>query len=1250
MALPKSKVTNAFVRPDNQALRSIAEQAVPGTSQLVPELQERLRGAQGAILDTGISPMEEALQREVPNLNIPEQEIPTDETAFEGVDPSVIAGQQQIESQLAPKPISSVMDETGRLIPSNIKERIAQTRALEAEGKIVTKASLSSRETEAPAYELFEDTDVGVLEERREALFDDFQTDVFITSDNRKLPAGNLAVAVAGPNTDMNQFAIALDIGMIDEINSLNQMGLEQQNFAEEDTSLFREGYSSSFFDPLNYNKGTRESESIGQVKARLIAEDDNDLIETDQYAFINNTATRMVKRAMDLVGAEASIDPDDRSFSELGEYLIQRAIDRGDIGLYSFTQGETGKKYYYLQIESGKQNLSRLTSIVSEAVNPNKLYVRIGSPVPTSYRGDLDPGYSLTKDRNSVLLKDGSKVSLSEAVLSQNGGVGRLVDDEIFIIVEALMQQEDMKYFKLDESAQKETYQKAYEKKFAKEIAAGTQENIAAERASIAAQRIADRSFKTALTKARSDLMLLKSRLDDKTPDGQQKMKFAEWGISQINNRIQEISRDMQSDSKAVIRAADSFAEKAKIKKASTSNSKEQADKLKNIIRVGEYRSRNGMKALEMFSKLPASEQQEMSAKAMWAGTFIKLMQESQDPGLPPYVYLKGMSPLAPNTKRMTPYDLLTYYADNEKLIMDKLGSWGSEVNGWVKDPTKLPVSDARTPWQKEVLSRGELGYYISNLLDAYRYNQAPDGTVLTLKGMYEIDANNSNVAIKALKTGNLKAASTLGFAVGDQQSPEWYDTMQNPDSFYRILSNNLPNVISKAFNDSDKAIALNNFVQAIVKSGKEKDLTRDSVVAGFYGLHPKVNVNSVRKLLRTFEGPATTHLINNGPYNSSREAIEDLLSVLGYNFDEVLGNISTSKTLKQLGSVIAINGNYNPEIETDIGDIIKAQVAELMPEELKDMAYEVVTNGKLKARPTYATYVDHKGVTQPSLVSRNRIDDSSRRFTIDADGKLKDISKHPGARFADSIDAVTTHTQDAALEKIAITAANSFRSVPLPNISIHDANKLNAVSFINHWIAYNMVAVPSLLKQETSYNKIYQVAGKTIEELREKVKRRKKKGQNINVGTKSSKHRALFNIFDYHLEYSKSKTDDLYKQMKGTKQYENKEANRKYIMQELLPIASANGWVPKDPSSAQYKKFQEEGKDPMEYRANAQVTPEQFEKLLDVALKLQGFLDREGKLGNAPIAKTLSRWNKAQKNMIAEVDQGRYTSNTQN
>jgi len=1173
--------------------------------------------------------------------------------------------QQQVQRKQAAeqRPLTEFKPEEGAFaMTENVNKRLGELSQSIEERDLTTKDSLLAQQgvevkNQSPFAEISRG-EVSDIFNRSQSLANEMVNPESIAltepKSGQSATLGQLTNVVLGSQADTQTQAMALDISMLTELLDINSMNLRNQN----KTSAVQEGSMEDALDALRYsqtydpaeNLGVKEDKGVGEVKA-MLNPDAKEGIDINQYKFIHNAARKLVSRAQKMLGlTPKDLEENASNEAELGEYILQRGIDNGDIGIYSFTDSASGKKYYYPQLIQQGLAASKAARSISIAANPSNEVIDLGSTTPTNNLGIVGE-YQFDRKKGTVIKRNGQELSPSEVTLALNGGVGRVVEPELLSIVQKLFDMGDAAYFKNDEVDYKKTYNENYNSNLAIYRKLGYGEEQAKAKADAAARRIADTAKETKLQKTRNDLQLLINRLEDTDSEGNQLIKYAEWSISEVNNRIQEISRDMQSDSKDVIRAADGFAEKAYIQRSAKlidpARSKMLADKFRNIVYLSPVQMRNGEKALEMFNSLPEAMQVEINTKTMWAGIYLKLAGKSA----PPYKYDKFYTGNA-NTKRMSPPQMLDYFSQNEKLIMDTLAGYGSVVNGWVQGTNTIPKPEDRKGWEKDVLERGELPYFISNLIDINKYAQAPEGANIKLMGMYEIDANNSNIALQTIRTGNISSA-TLGFMIDPKDPAEWYNTDKNPDSFYTILSDNLADVIDVTFNDEDKASALKGFIANILDSGGGKNLTRDSVVAGFYGLHPGVNVASIRDILTAYSKEAETYLVKSGVYKSvfDSDLMNDLLDTQGANFNKVLGKLSINRVVKQIGSIIALNGDFDPEIVTDMGEIIKSQVGELMPDYLEDVAMEEATGGRLTARPEPSYYIDPKGNKNMTLRVASRIDDRKERTTVDVDGNVKEIHKEHGSRFMDGLSAIITHTMDAALEKLAIMAQNKGRAISSP-ISIHDANKLNAKSYTQHWISYNMIAIPSLAAQTDIFTHLYDKAIQSLEQLNQIESQAEKDKVNINIGTESSKHRSLMNILDHTAEYEAFKvipSEEEYRAKGRNSKARLHDINERKRYRDLLKIASDNGWISQDERTKVYQDIRANGGDPLEMRKYLAVTPAQFRTLIEIIKEIQGFKPREG-YQRSPVNMAINEWtNKAQAN-LKHLKSGRFLSNAQN
>jgi len=1025
--------------------------------------------------------------------------------------------------------------------------------------------------------------------------------------------------------------------------------------------------------------RGTYEGRAdVGEIKFRIFDENDN----PESYRHINDFTKGLVRRAKKmLIGPNANVEVNNDIGQDalLGEYILQKAIEEKVLGIYSYRDSRSGKLFYYVDLVNPDNNPAITAHKMSTIIDPTQEITKLGQPTPTTPVGEVG-NFQYSKTKDSVLF-EGDKVPLDQYVLSLMGGVGRVVDERIMTLLDLLMSnvQSELsrEYFKLDSRQVEKTKRNAFKRRFSqlRRMTDLSPEEIS-ELAKEYAQQEAEKALSISLQKKATEIGLLKNRLADTDTEGRQKIKYAEWLISEINNRFQERSRDMQSADKDTTRMADNFAEKARIKVSinDTIETLAQAKKLRNTLFVSDVVSKNGRKALkEWQNNYTAFERQEIAAKIMWATTYIKLMQDSKM-AIAEHTYFNGEK-IRPNLKRMTPDEVLKYYADHdsdngENLILAKLAEYGNEVNTWI-ETKQLPefqmgevIQENTKPvkdWRVTVFDRGEMGYYITNLLDAKKYMDAkkqlansgnPDGSVyIELSGIQEMDSNNSNIMIQALQGGNIDAASTLGIAFGKNSYDikRFYDKFKSADSFYNVLADNYINVILKQFpNDVEKREAmLDFFKEAIQEVGGPKPVTRDIVVSGFYGLWPGVNLGSVEELI-AIAPSAYNNLIKKNTFGDEISIKEEILGLQAANFQSILGEISVASDAKKLGVLIAMNGDFSPNFLTQTGAIIKSMLEELTHDYTRTLSHgadldRIIGSGVKK-------YIERNGRLEPIVNRRKTIADSQTRFTINVNNEIIDISKKPGYRFADGIAAIYTHTLDAYLEKVALLAQNEGRKVPMPNISIHDANKVNAVSYVDHWIAYNMVAIPEILMYQTDDNPnapkfdnkpfLLLIADKALkvknqlDDMANKAIADNKKGGNVkfNIGTDSvNQFRVIQHFFDREYEYLSEEVletlvADQETEFKGDplnpyKSSVQRKFDAKGVPSDVrasqenkakwLQEAAELGWIPSNPDHPKYQSLYDSN-DPdkvIRMRQNNSVSPEAFKRLIELAFKIQDF-----------------------------------------
>jgi len=962
--------------------------------------------------------------------------------------------------------------------------------------------------------------------------------------------------------------------------------------------------------------KDTTNEDILGKVESGELA--------INQYEPIFNQAVAITREAKKILSKTIVPEEEDTYGRDaiLGEFFLKQMIDRGEAGVYSFLDPRSKTKKYYVDIipsDKGDKHIAETGYDMSYALDPTSEFVQLMSTVPTTSMGRIDA--TKWKPGKQTVLKKGSQetITVDEAVLSLLGSVARVVNPNMQTLLVNMFKQQDTtlgkEYFKLTDEDIEGTRRNAFERNLFKFLQQGDTEEEATRKAEQAALDEAEASKKIALQMISNELGLLNKRLNHKDMSGKQVMKFAEWLISAVNHRIQEASRDGQSSQKATIRMADGFAEKAylTVDPAKMTDNKDLADKLNKILYYSPIRSKNGEAALEELFKLGDSTLQEMNTKIMWAITYLKL-----SPTAPAHTYFNGEVSEIPNIKRMTPDEILKYYADHEPTIRSELGKYANEVKQWVT-PGGLPPLDTfpEKSWQAKVLERGEVGYHVTNILDIDKYNKAlASGSRerIELQGIMEMDANNSNIAIQAVMGGDLQSAKILGIAfdMTSTDLKEWMDTTKrsftgdtkNPDSFYIKLADNYKHIIPKQFSDTDRSEAMKDFFLNIIdKKNNIKTMTRDLVVSGFYGLHPSVNRRSVKDLLITF-GDDYQRAMKKGGYKSEEDFIDDVLKVQGANFNSILGSISIAKDAKYLGALISLDGDFDPSFESYTGAIIKSMVNEL------GVASSSTVDSKLapfigKHEPLLRRNKEGKFV--PVLGRNKTIADAQERFVYTEGGKsVKDVSKTPGHRHGDGIAAIQTHVTDAALEKMALLAQNKYREVAMPNIPIHDANKVNGVSYLQHWVSYNMIAIPSLLKEKPLLEKIYDKAAQTRKRLKKQVK--EANGRPIFIGDSGQgKHRALMHLFDYMWKYNKPDTQS----EDPDNAVDNFSNKRKAVIQKVLDEAAKLGWIPLDNDHPKYAAMRKNmsSEQIKNERENKTVSPKAFDELIDLAFELYGF-----------------------------------------
>jgi hypothetical protein len=997
------------------------------------------------------------------------------------------------------------------------------------------------------------------------------------------------------------------------------------------------------------------------------------------EYGLLHTQAADIGKSMLRMVGAkDPDSDPSNQAYyAALGEAMLQQAVDSGEAKIYAMTD-KVGRKRYFAQLtprqDRSINHNSKIHSarMLNEVTDPGADKVSLGSIVATTSKGNLGAMPKTKASLDSIFEGD---VNPDETYLSVLGGVAQEVDTEVLGVVTELLKRAEagdqtaLAYFKLDDTNTAAIKKKATERITAIFKADGrdlNNPNVQTELNHRVYMEVSN-TIKYSMNKNKRDLELLRQMIDDNpetNPEHWQdagKHRFAEWQVSVNNNRAQEKSRDMQSDSKAIIRTVLAFAEKAYVTKQGKRTPAEMmkvANKLQNIFYKGN-RARDGMQSLKMLDTLSPQEQQEMSRMAMFARLFLK-MADGID--VPRHQYYGGSSFIKPSIKRMSPAELVKYYALNEEVILKTLGPMALKSSEYVANPSSIPTTFQEGSMEKHLFERGEAGYNISQLRDVANWINAAEGGVVQLSGILEIDANNSNVAIQSIKTGNLNGASVLAFDVKGVHPDKWFDSDQDYESFYDVIydevtGNNSP--IKSITSDEHQQDALMDAFKSLASKevAGRKGATRHVIVAGFYGLHPSVNGTATQDLLAmlqqadsaTYDKLLATY---GGKPSAVKAAFQDMYGAV---YQQSLGKISISKDVQKMGMALAMAGNYAFNIVSDTGATIRVGAGDLQPEgELQWIAHDEASGGMLKPQPKRMTYKDKDGNELPFLYQRDVTDYEIERTRVDENGELMIADKKAGQGFGQSLAALITHTLDASLQKVAILAQNMGRKVAMPNTPIHDANKLNAVSYLHHWVAYNNVATVAMASEKNTFKQIYDIAMKAKDEMFDRANKAAAQNKMMAVGTGPDvEYRAIFGTFDYYAEqvaqFNIKENNELRKTNSGLAESRFKRYERNL---NILREAAENGWKPRADSGLEGLGFDMDNT--AEDRKFVVVKPIQFKNLITLGYQINDMAltkKEQSRHGvTTPIQDWLNSMDKQQDALIDAISRGDYRYNSQN
>jgi len=1072
------------------------------------------------------------------------------------------------------------------------------------------------------------------------------------------------------PNQDaaINNIAVAYELATFKVLGDLAKFGLGGQDVrAIEGTEspdageldimgALMAGDMSAIEENKTVDIGELIDNDIYGIKADITSGLEADPTSVSRYRHMHSIARGIDSQAQKYL-TKQGVDPD-RSDSPadmaLAEYVLQNAIDyNADTGkpyaqLRGYVDRKDGNEYYFASLTRDGMKYANTINDMTFLLMPQEDMPNLGQTTPPSIQGEL--GANALNERKKALSNPGREPIPDDQAKNLLEGVGRVVEPRLFAIIKELFDlgsatragaREQVSavnnlaaaYFKLEEKNLAATKDRVYRKKKAELTTAVkngytnlTPEQIEDEALAIALDAVTQAQL-TGWQLQANNIGLAMKRMNDVDTNNRQKTKYARWLISAINHRMQEISSDMQSQDKAITRTLDNFADKAYIT-IDTSLSPEQekakdlklANKLNNILNTQKGGSRIGMESIDRLNEISSAEEEEMGAKIMFATLYLKLASEGLVPRIEHTFFNGRTTDQRLKTKDMgkrmeDPAQLLKYYADHSKEIMSALQPIAMEAAKLGTTPGA--VTSMLESQYAPLLERGELGYYVSVLEDVANYNAAKSGNGgrLQLKGFTELDSSNSNIIIQTLLSGNPKlndapnAAATLGvyIGLGDAEVQEtWRNTLENPTSFYDILSNNYSSLVDNLIGDPDKQDALNNFFQKIISRGHGKDVTRSIVIGGFYGLHPSLNDEAVIEFLHASrdagEASYADILIENGPYKDLTEAIEDLKLIQGANFQRVFGNLSLSYISKRLGAFLTLNDQYAPIVKSPTGAISQAERNELQPEfgDFMDM-HDPYDSGAYGKR-TIVTTKGRDGREQAHFVNKKAFNDGKVNYSVNSNGELENTSKLPGFKYADGYAAVLTQMYDALVLKLTILAANKDKAVPVPIVTVHDAIKVNAKSYIRAWTAYNRVALPGLVNHKTFLETQHEMAVNVLDTLTkdaQKVAQKTNGKGKVFIGTSpASKFRSLPYLLDY-----------VYKNNNEPKP---SDSNYRFRMEKyqrttaLLDKAASLGWIPNDISHSKTISMLSGGKDITEARASAVIDAAEFYQLVQILADL--------------------------------------------
>ena len=1214
---------------------------IPAKRLLAQDNEKQLLGAQGDLAQPvgAVTAEEEAQGR--------------------GASPTAIAAEVAAQDRFRQTELASMAtDREGNISPTSLREsvnhRLEELRT-DPEDALVSSAKEYDRasDMEVPVAKPITSAGAEAMLLKGTDLITNLWDDgnaITYQDDGETVPIRNFVTASLGANVKPRMAGVALISGMATAFNDPalvalhKRPGMGYKKDAEKHTK------------DISAFKTTTEAK---QVAFPTDAEGNLGDLDPKAYSIMFAALGQGVQNAREILGVETAtqrefIEGDDdidqqmgkgdrAGDPETGEAVMQWMLDEGLAKIMGYRDPATDKMRYYPALTNkGATLLPTAISIESSTV-PGKTQVKKMSRVPTSWRENI--GHQ-PKDKTEVKhMVENDSPTADQVYMGLLGGVPLTPDGDILKLLNmALADPEDLvvaKYVKMDETKIAESFRKVQESESNKmmnqlvrtKVKDGhlTQEQARQQADAFGTQQAEehiDRLIKQERRKMDNELGMLQDVLNDR----ESAIRYIEYGIGR-NKRVQAQSRDGQMESKAITRAALGFQEMSSIDRQRDNSPealKKDARRVFDNIFTSPGKSRNGWDVLEGWDQIPQQDLEAMQLNAIFARTHIQMFGG----GMFYSTFHKTDRPL--NLRRMTPADLLDYFAQNRDQIMGDLATVGNEVQGWINageiDKTSTFFNDGSN--NSILFKRGEAGFRIATVLDAAAYMNPDDSQRhFDSRARLDIDSNNSNVGIHALKAGGTGELGTLGFLINTEEIGEWFDTTNNPDSFYDVLAFRFHDAVNEIYEGDDDSIeALHTFFDNTIGRNKDwKTWSRQQVVHGFYGLHPIVNSNAIRELKVEY---ATEYGELLKKFNGDETKTDNALkAVRGLTYDTVLGSVSQTKIMNNSMAALTFFGEDSPIITTDTGAELQMGIGELMPSYLKDTVFE---SSGLKAAPDVTIIKDKDGNLVPELRRRQRYDYEIGRGHFNEDGSYEDLRKPNGIAIGESASATITHTVDAALEKIAILAQNAHRGKkgqqPMPNIPIHDANILNSKSYFQHWTAYNMIAMPAVAAERGTFLQVYDAAMDMHQRLKQYSKVKAKKNEQINVGRgPGSQHRAIFGVLDYWNKRINGKGLGLPK----SEQQKHSAAKQEKEFGKLLEEAKKSGYIPYDAA----------GKN----TDTVLVDPDDFIHLVNIAYHMLGLRNIEPSKKTA-LQRKIQGVKQNQDLMLDAIEAGYFISNTQN